>query len=200
MPSEVSICNDGLAHLGNTDFIESLNEDSETARLAKQFYTNLRDATLREWRWRFAKKVIALGKLDDVDPEEWDYAYRYPTDCVFARYITTGVRGFASQHRPTWEIMLDPSEHGRLIVTDEDQAKLCFTARVTDPTAFDQNFVEALGWRIAWALSMPLTKEPKLQEMAANGYRFAIGNARQMDAIEGEDEDRPESELVTVRR
>lgn len=195
--SEVGICNDGLAQLGHTQFIQSLEEDSEEARLCKRFYEQQRDATLREWNWRFAKRVVALSQTG-VEPEEWDYQYTYPTDCLFARRLISGVRD--RTQRPKWEVQIDADLHSRVIVTDEDGAKLVYTARVIDPFAFNALFKDSLSWRMAMMLAMPLTKEPKLQQAAANGYRFAIGQARLMDAIEAQEDDKPESELIRIRQ
>lgn len=199
--SETDICNDALAALGQSKFIADLNEASQAARLCNRFYSKMRDATLRDYPWQFALAEAALAEVDET-VKHWDYAYRYPTDCVFARSIMTDTRAsevVGGGSTIPFEVMADSKRHGKLIVTDEPDATLAYTAQITDPYAFDALFAQALSWRIAWALSMPLTKEPDLGKYALDNYKIAIAQARAASISERERDERPESELVTTR-
>lgn len=196
--SSVDICNDGLSRLGQTQFIQSFDEESNEAALCARFYEKMRDSTLRGWRWRFATRVASLGKLS-IDPEGWEYAYSYPNDCLFARYLAVGVRDRVQRSNAKWDVRARPSTDRRMIVTDENDAKLVYTAKITDTFMFDPLFADALSWRMAWVLAMPLTREPKMQDMAVKGFQWALHQARTLDALEAEEDDKPESELIRTR-
>ena len=54
-------------------------------------------------------------------------------DPQLARYISNGIRGHG-QPRAEFTVAPDPDRHGRMILTDQDEASLAYTVRATDPS------------------------------------------------------------------
>ena len=61
MPSDVDIASNALHEIGEKS-ITSLDDDSDRARLVKQFYAVTRDATLRAHPWNFATTRRSLAQ------------------------------------------------------------------------------------------------------------------------------------------
>ena len=121
----VSICNLSLARVGHDRAIQALapDENSKAANLCAMFYEPMRDKVLRDFAWPFANKYAALSLVAEEPNTDWLYAYRWPSDCIRALRIVNAA--------------------GKLIYTDEPDAVLLHTARYTDPTWFDADFVSA---------------------------------------------------------
>ena len=62
MSSIVDICNMALSHLGIGEEIASLTEKSEEARACNRFYSQCRDAMMREWDGQFPQYGLASNK------------------------------------------------------------------------------------------------------------------------------------------
>ena len=151
MTSEVSICNQALAHIGSEALIESLSENPEEARFYNIYYATTRDSLLRAHEWNFATRYVTLAKIGTA-PTRWTYQYAYPADAINAIEIVNTVDAV----KIDFEIINDGAS-SRLICTDQDDAELRYTTNVTDPTVFDPGFIEILSWGIAYRIAESLT-------------------------------------------
>lgn len=178
MASEVQICNLALSQLGAYK-IESLSESTEEARQCNLHYDNVRDSVLSAHAWDFATKQLTLALLTDTY-EGYDYAYSYPNDCLVAREIYSD-----SDTKIKFEIIADSDLTSKVIITDEEDAVLIYTARVTDPNMYSPLFVNALSLALASTIVQPLKKDPALFNKLYNQYIATISSAKTMDAHEG---------------
>ncbi len=116
--TKISIINKALAHI-KVDGITSIDESSEAAKKANQFYDCVRRSSLRACDWRFATRKMPLQLLGSVEqatayPNDlskqdvvppWLYTYAYPgDDCIRLRKVfganTSGYSApWESQHR-----------------------------------------------------------------------------------------------------
>jgi hypothetical protein len=178
--SPVSLCNLALVRLGGAT-IAALDEGSKESILCNLLFEPSRDATLRDHPWNFATLRRTLADTGaTVDP--WAYGYAYPSNCLFAREIVNP-RGRLAPPVP-FEVAGDGSG-GRVIYTDLAPATLLYTARVTDLGACDPLFLEALSWKLAAELAMPLASNKTLMDMAQGQYARLLTVARACDGNEG---------------
>jgi hypothetical protein len=180
MASEVSICNLALSHIGASANISSLSEQSEEAYHANLLYAETRDAVLRAHPWAFAARYKSLSTIGTA-PGNWSYQYAYPNDCLKVRSIL--------QTRNTsapipYELGLADAYNARVILTDQAEAVLFYTYQVVNPLAFDENFVQALSWRLAAELAMPLTRDENRMKAAYQMYQAVLAEALQINANE----------------
>src|SRR5512146_1689119 len=93
--TDIQICNMALGHIGVTKFIAALTDRSNEANVCNLYYEQARDFVLEDLPWPFATRYISLGLVTDFTaltiPHDWSYAYRYPSDCVFARRLVTTI-------------------------------------------------------------------------------------------------------------
>lgn len=176
--SVVSICNMGLSHVGGRP-IASLTEDSAEALHCRTFYDQVRDETLRAHRWSFATRRAVLAELGGA-PAGWAYRYAVPVDCLLVREI---VRPHSSMPAVRYRLENDAAA-GRVLLTDQPQATLLYTARITDPALFDVSFVGALTWALAAAVALPIGATETMQRNAQQMAGYMLDLARAGDAAE----------------
>lgn len=198
MSSDIEICNLALSRVAVTQAIASFTERSKEAEQCRVFYSHLRELVLQEFPWPFAESIVALADLGNPAPG-WAFRYRYPADCLKIRNIVQPGfrRALSSDMEIPYQIGYDAG--GRVIHTDQPEAVCRFTFKVDDSTFFDPQFVEALAWRLAMDLALPLASKPDLQQFAAQQYQMALTLAEGSAFQESQSDPEPESEFVTVR-
>jgi hypothetical protein len=189
MASIVGICNSALIKLGATT-IMSLTEGSRNANLCLEQYEKLRDDLLRAHIWNFAVARTKLARLSAAPTYEFRYAYQFPADWLrtVAVHDNDGGSG-AVRYRI----------EGRRILADAPELWLKYISRTEDPNDMDAAFREALAWKIAIDLSVPITHSTTSLRTAEDGFRQALVKARSVDAVEDFADRMPESEWVTQR-
>lgn len=155
------VCNVALSRIGVTKRI--LDIDTETTVEAEQcrlHYAKVTDATLRAFPWPWATKYAALtlyaGTAETPVNHDWQYSYRKPADCVFARRI---VDQSNLRRKVGGDITPEPFREGRdgtvaLIYSNLASPVLEYTFR-PDCAALtgDAMFRDAQSWRMAAELA-----------------------------------------------
>ena len=185
MTSTVEICNLALVRIGGQT-INALTEGSAQSIHCSLLYEPTRDALLRMVPWRFATARQQLAALTGAAPAEWSYVYQLPSDCLAARYIepatghfttvdTTGmdpvIVGIPNTATPKFEV------RGRQLMSHQPDAVLIYTARIEDPTRFDPLFAEALSYKLAVDLAMPLQSDREMRNLMMRDFRALMSSA-----------------------
>lgn len=198
MSSEVQICNLALSHIGARR-IQSLNDPIPEARECKLFYPIARDAALRDNDWAFARKRIALAQLTE-EFIGWDYAYGYPRDCHKDREIWNGIGYPAEPHEKVpYEIASNSTLDGSVILTNEEAAYLVYTAKVTNVNVFDAMFIDAISFRLASDLAIPVKGKSDLQKDFMQQYTMFMGRAQVASANQGHPTPTDHNSFVAAR-
>lgn len=192
--SVVQICNLALSHLGAAAIV-SLTENSAEGIACNLHYETCRDSVLRDYPWNFATKRVALAALAETAPAGWSYVYGLPTDCLLAREIVNTL----STDRIKFTIESNAGGTARVILTDQGQATLLYTAQVGEVTMFDPLFVEALAWKLASMVCMPLTRDRNIMQMCQTLYLNTLAMAQAADANEGQAETPAEADWIVAR-
>jgi len=202
---DTDICNLALSHIGVADEIASLTEDSPEAQALNRFYTMAIDDTLRAFPYPFARKVVSLALIsengDDDHPDtNYLYSYVYPSDCLMARRIQSGIRTDYRSSRVSYDIMA--RDQGSIILTDMEDAILDYTS--TDgrnPARWQADLGLAVSFKLAWYAAPRLTKgDPfKLRQQI---YALWLQQNRRAQASalnEVQPDQDPDSELILSR-
>ena len=160
MAGKVEIINIALARLGESP-IQSLTEDSVPASMAGLLYDSARRSTLRDFNWNFAISMAGLARVD-YSPVDFRFAYALPADCL--RVIR--LRG-----EVPFSIRKDR------LYTDTESAELEYVVDVTDEALFDAKFVEAMTYKLASELAMPIKGSSELMASYSNAYSTFIRQA-----------------------
>lgn len=191
--SEVSICNLALSHIGEKS-ITSLSDDVKPARECNRLYAITRDMEFRAHNWNFSIKRTNLSE-DGTEPDsEYKHRYQVPAECLRILEVL-----YANSWRVEGGNLADA---GKLFILTNLSGPIYirYVAQITDPAVFDVLFVNALAARLAMDLVEPLSQSNTKAEMAAEKYRFWIGQAKSMDAFESSARPRPDPSWVAARR
>jgi len=178
MASEVDIVNIALSHLGDTANVSSIDppEGSAQAQHCARFYPIARDALLEMHTWSFATKRIVLPLLSNT-LEQWKYVYQAPSDALNliavlapdamddysqdlpVPYTQVGIvntgQGLYTPQPFEVETLQDGSS---VLYTNQEEATLRYTAKITDPALFTPLFTSALTHLLASYLAGPILK------------------------------------------
>ena len=190
MASETDIANRALQLLGDKR-ITSLAENSVPAREMNAAFAIVRDAELRRHVWGFATTRATLAPSVTAPDFKFDYAFPVPSD-------------FLRLH-PSYDEASDWSVErilgvGTCILTNEgDVLQVQYIARVTDTTAFDALFVDALSKRLAFELCEKITNSSQKTRDLWDLYQASIADAKRVNAIEKISAESPEDTWITAR-
>lgn len=205
MASDTEICNLAQGHLGTGKAIGNLTtERSSEASAFRRFYEVIRDATMRDFNWPFATKNAAAGLVttvgDALHPTtEWQYSYRYPSDCINMQRIESGIRNETNAQRIPYKISRDSA--GRLILTDQSLAKLQYTIKITNEEEFTPDFVVAFSFHLALMVGPAIAGASGAQaiERCERMYNFLMTKAQAQAANEEQPDSLPEAEYIQAR-
>lgn len=194
--SNVQICNLALGHLGQKA-ITSLSESSNNARKCSTFFESARDSVLRAAAWNFSTSERALALIDDETLLGWDYIYARPSNALFVRKV---YNEYTLESKVGDEFKEFKASSGQLaIACDVENAYAEITVQVTDPNDFDENFIEALSFKLASFLAKPLTGDMKIEERMDTKYKLLIGEAQKINYSEGKPKNNNVSSYVSAR-
>lgn len=203
MSSKTQIVNVALSRIGVSQQLN--NVETETSKAAVQ--SNLIwDGDVRfvlrafPWPWATAYVELALvgGSSSEMVNHDWQYAYRYPSDCVFARRIVVAGGGGRNNPKPP-PFRIGRDSQGRLIYTNQPEAVLEYTLLIEDPEEFDPLMESALAWKIGSGLAPSLSRIEGMGEkcLAMMNAETPISQSRALN--EGQQEEPIESEFVRSR-
>lgn len=196
--SPEQICNMALSHVGHTQFIDSLeNERSNEASVCNLHYVPSRDFVLQVFPWPEATKYATLGLVEETPNDDWLFSYRYPSDCLFVRRVST-VLGRATPDPPPFITAAD--DIGRVIYTNQENAKIEYTKRLVDTAQFSESLTQALAWYLAAMICPGLSKQPKQADYAMRMFVVFSGMARSTSLNEQQQQAEPESEFMRARQ
>lgn len=209
MASDVDICNEALSHLGDSATVSSINppEGSAQAEHCARFYPTALASLLELHQWGFANRRAVLAEVANPSTT-WAYAYSQPSDVVSLLSIlaSDAADDYSAPNRDSAQEFSTPytlspniggnytpqnysteidSSGGLIILTNQVNAVLRYTAMVADPTKFSPTFREALAWMLASKLAGPVLKGDAGRKAALECMKAAmnwVGIAKDADA------------------
>lgn len=199
MATVTQICNLALGHLGASKTVANADsEQSAEANTFRRFYETVRDATLKDFNWPFARTYAALGLIATDPTDEWGYSYQYPSDCINMQRIVSGDRNETVATRVKFIIARIGGQ--QVILTDQPFAQAQYTARVTDAQAYTPDFVMALSLHMAFIMGPHLAKsDEKILQAVERKYVNYISVAKAQALNEEQPDSLPEASWITAR-
>lgn len=195
--TQVGVYNMALGRLGVSIFIESVDEASNGAIACNVYYDQHVDQVLRDFPWNFCTSFATLANLG-TPPTNWDYRYALPSDCVNVRRIVIdGVANPRKEQRIPFKLATEGGV--RVLYTNQEDAEIEYSARITDLNLWDSLAVSALAWLLASDIAMPLTTDSSKRDAALRGYFAALDKAGAASLRESEEGVEPDSEFIAGR-
>jgi hypothetical protein len=159
MASKIDVFNMALGHIGISSTVADELERSPERVICSRYWDTCRDAlfSYKDMEWKFATNTVVLADLGDP-PNGWAFRYRYPNDCINALGVV-GATGRTEpvEQRPKFDVQYQAD--GRVILTDMPEAVLRYTKRVEEAERWPSSFVEAMAYRLASMIVMPLKND-----------------------------------------
>lgn len=176
--SNTKICNQALDKLG-ANRINDFNDNAETSLPAikcRLHFEQTRDALVRSHWWRFASARATLSQ-DTVTPDfQWDFQYFLPNDFMRMKSIY--------ENRNTNINFRSYELEGDLLLTNETTMEIKYIKKVTDPTKFDELFIEVLVLKLALKLVSLAGANTKMTETIGRELAAIMPQVRTIDAQE----------------
>jgi hypothetical protein len=175
--TKTEIINIALGRLGEVG-IQSIDEGSAVANSAGTVYDSARRATLREYNWSFALREERLSRTEESRSSFYEYTFALPGDCL--RIIrAVGNAGYETA--------------GAFIHSNSPVLTVQYVADIEDAGLFDSKFIEALSYKLASELAMPVKGSSELMAAYNNAYLTLVRDSAAESASErrGELPDNP---------
>lgn len=159
MASKIDVYNMALGMIGVSSTVADELERSPERVICSRYWDTCRDAlfSYKDMNWGFASALVVLADLGSP-PDGWGFRYRYPNDCINAIEIfEESVRTVPVSLRSKFEVAYEAD--GRVILCDIPEASLKYTKRVDEVERWPAYFVEAMAYRLASMIVMPLKND-----------------------------------------
>ena len=185
MASEVQIAKLALQHLGDRYDIISLTESSPEAEQVNLVFSDVREALLREYPWKFTLSYTSPSQLVGTPPAYWDYMYAYPPDGLKVWRIVNPLDP-NNDGLPPLKWTIGRNDNGnKVLLTNESEPQFEYTANISETSEFDANFTMAFSWRLAEHIAMPITGDSEIAERVRQKANYWVGVAMTQDGNEG---------------
>lgn len=170
MATKLGIWRAALMQIGAND-IASTTDNSVETRACSVLYPAALQSVLSDADWGFARKVATLALLEDTYTG-WDYAYKYPADCLRMRRIvetdgTSAGGNYNGSELNHWDVLLSDDGYSHVIVCNVSPCTARYTKNIDNEALFDPSFTDALIMNLSYRLCVPL----KRSSNDANVYR-----------------------------
>ena len=210
--TKTQICNLALSHIGVTKNISNVDtENSVDAEQCRQFFPIALKESLEECRFSVAQNTKSLELITEEPLEEWDYAYRYPADCLFVDSILrdNDYNGLSYTNRTNAikedglydvEYIVSYFNGDKVIFTNQENARIRYTKNVDIGAKFSAKFEIGLSYLLALYIAPTVSKgrqgnyEARLMRM----YKMKMEGAQALNFNESgseEVDDRSQIEL-----
>lgn len=190
--SEVTICNLALSWLAG-NLIISLDDDINEAKLCKANYELSRDSVLEAMAWTFATKRFMLTPEAEIPAWGYEKQFTIPADVI------TVLEATATPIKENGANDLDWRREENRIMANVDVVYIKALIRITDPTRFPPNFVQAVAARLATEIAIPLTESKELMMTMQGKYQDRLLTASATDGLQGKSDVTSPQELIGVR-
>jgi hypothetical protein len=193
----VDIYNLALGRIGTTATVAAPDEASIEARSCRRYYDTARNACLEAHDWPFARGIDAPVALTTTFAG-WPYAWAKPGRALVVRGLSLDydLRTPIDFHEISYR---GPNDEDRTaLLTEIEPLWVHYTAAVTDPARFSNQFVDALAWRLAADVAMSVAKGREMRSDAMQAYRMMIQEA-QGAATKAGRRTIPESQFIRAR-
>lgn len=193
MTDRVAISNRALANLGEVEAVIDPDDDTKPAREIRKVWDQARRATLREGKFNFSIERFELSAIVFPLPapviKPWQSCFARPEG--FLRLVEVVSPCLSSDDYTLERRGIMANTAGPLLVR-------C-VVDVPDSSEWDDAFVSAFAWRLAWEVADPITGDRGRKLDAWNAYQDELASAKGVDAQENPPAPFEDSSWLTAR-
>lgn len=159
--------------------IDSLDQDTTEAQLAKLHFDACRRQVLQAAIWHFAVEFIEIGSAisDRITPDNLPFAYQLPRNVLRVNKVL-------NERTQKWRIA---GETNVLFCPYEAPIRLDVNLDITAPARFEPDFVAALELLLASRFAARFGKSANRRKILRDDYKELVGDGEQREGYEGGD-------------
>ena len=173
MANQVEIVNLALNHLGESDFILSMNENIKSARVANLVWNTAKEKVLSDHPWKFALKRASLASLVDVPVYEYTNQFQLPSDFLHLVELS-------DSDKPIQDFEIN----GTYILCDESIVYLKYVYDVVNTDLFSASFVDCFSLFLAHKMCNNITGNRNKTNELFDLYTRELSIAKENDATQ----------------
>ncbi len=158
------------------DPIMSFTDNTKVASVVSNIYTTILSDVLSLEEWNFAATRVSLNQLaTNAQSDIWAYAYAEPTNIITIQSL-----------RDSYDQVVNYEELQNVIYSQLNPVFLRYIYYTPgmEPT-FPPYFIQALVYRFAMELCVPLMGNPQMYQFYSQQYQAALTKAMAMNSIRG---------------
>lgn len=183
MADLLTIWNMALGHIGEAVMVTDPVENTVQSQSCARFWEGDRDAVLAAHPWAFAERTLTAAGYEPA-PHPWAFAYRLPPSAIAVRRVVPACGAHDAPSVP-WArggVTAADGVEIDLILTDQPLAWIAYTRRVEQVDRYPPAFVDALAWRLAWSICIPLSRSQETRQLCWQVYQQRLATAAVIDA------------------
>lgn len=193
--SKTYIANQALLKLGELPTSNTALDSRKAADTIDTLWDMQRDVTLQSALWCFATKRARIAVNGETPLSEWSYQYTLPNDYI--RIHTISSNGNFSD---TLSYGKQYVREGRQILTNySSPIYIKYVYRITDTSAYDPIFCEALACKLAFEACESITQSNTKKDELSKQFDKTIAEAHRIDSVEIPTDELPEDRWVLSR-
>jgi hypothetical protein len=169
--------------------IQTIAEDTKGAKLCRMFIDDVRREVLRAHPWNCATINKDLGTADTETPM-FDYDHQFLLPDGSAELGPKCLRvlcmeGWDGEDPPKWAVRLNEDGDAKVLMTDEDEAKVAYIHDLEDYTLLDDLLLEAIYTKLAWKIGPGMgAADTRVEKIWKEFEGIVQPNARTVDSQE----------------
>lgn len=199
MASQIDIYNKALGRIGGGE-VRVEGENTRQNIECNKAWKGLAEPVLRAHDWNFARHTVMGIPLPGTPLQtRWAYEHKWPIKCVAVRYLYTDDPSCPHKH----EIALSTDDPEQVAVfSNVEEPKIVYTRSVERTVMWDASFVDAIAWKLASDIAVPLTQSERRASVSLQAYFATITQARSLNVREGHWDilGRDEDDMLTASR
>ena len=166
--SDIQIASNSLQLLGHSS-ISAFDEGTAGAEIAAALYDITYEATLTEYRWRFATKKVQLARLTGTPIDDYIFQYQLPADLLYLIRTTRG--------NLNYELYEDK------LHTNDTEVIIDYIFKIP-ADRLPAYYVSALQFLLASQFALPITGSESKAQLYFGMYQSQLRKARHTDATQ----------------
>ena len=182
----LTIYNLALSHIGQKPVANTTDETQPEVLACNTHFPNARDSVLAQIAFPFNSAPIELSLYTTIDSASipgWTYYYTYPASALSIWEVYSSSNA-ATATEKDFEVRYLPAVSAKIICTDEASAYANSSYLVTDYTLWDDRFIEAVSYKLAASIVIPLTGDAELAARFRDMYQVMVSESKRKSARE----------------
>jgi len=182
----LTIYNLALSHIGQKPVDNTTDETQPEILACNTHFENARDSVLAQLAFPFNAAPIELDEhlsINSASIPGWGYYYTYPAS-VLSVWEVYSSSNAAMAIEKDFEVRFLPAIGAKIICTDEADAYANVSYLVTDYTLWDDRFIEAVSFKLAASICMPITGDAELAMKFRDIFSIMAHEAKRKSARE----------------